>query len=62
MAESIELNIPQSAAERADINAISQLLTWYRNGDLNNEQMIASIRHWAATAAALPRQDRGGAA
>jgi hypothetical protein len=43
----IKLDIPSSAAERVDIAVLGQLLASYRNGVLNNDQMIQAIRDWA---------------
>jgi len=46
MADSIKLNIPNSAAERASRSVLTNILRWFKDGELNAEQAVSAIGDW----------------
>ena len=44
MNDTVNLNIPKEADERAVRNVVNDLLVRYRSGEFNNDQMVLSIQ------------------
>lgn len=46
MADTIKLDIPKSSAERVARTSALQILQWFKDGSLNNEQAVAALVDW----------------
>lgn len=46
MADTIKLDIPTSVAERIARTSALQILQWFKDGSLNNEQAVAAFIDW----------------